>query len=204
MEIKDLIEGDLFHEILLETYISKDVSRPRVRPVSGLPRDIRVEFPVKHRTNHPIGTRFRADVKVCQKHFSNGQPQGNPYLRADTKTIQLVADFHPADNLYAVRDSNSKSDRSYKYIRKTAENEEETHRSAEEQDLIDERRHNEIERLSKASKKTSKKTAKIRSEETSVHESADQPTVEAPGTKISKIISRLKRYLRSLLPFHLP
>ena len=40
--------------------------------------------------------------------------------------------------------------------------------SAEEQDLIDERRHNEIERLSKASKKTSKKTAKIRSEETSV------------------------------------
>jgi len=40
--------------------------------------------------------------------------------------------------------------------------------SAEEQDLIDERRHNEIERLSKASKKTSKKTAKIRSEGTSV------------------------------------
>ena len=163
MEIKDLIEGDLFHEVLLETYIPKDVSRPRVRPVSVLPSDIRVEFPKNLRTNHPIGTRFRADVKVCQKHLSNGQPQGNPYLRADTKTIQLVADFHPADNLYAVPDSNSKSDRSYKYIRKAAKNKEETHR---------------------------------------FHDSADQPTVDAPGTKLSKIIHRLIKYLQSLLPFH--
>jgi 5-methylcytosine-specific restriction endonuclease McrA len=131
MGIDELIEGDLFVGILLETYAPKEVSRPRVRPISELPKDILVEFPRDLRTTHPIGTRFRADVKVCQKHLSNGELKGNKYLRADTKSIRLVSDFHPYDNLYAILDPNSVSDRSYKYIRSATKNEERTRRLRE-------------------------------------------------------------------------
>ena len=124
MEIDELIEGEIFDGILLETFRQASISRPRVRPISELPQDISVEFPRDLRTNHPIGTRFRADVKVCQKHYSDGKPKGNKYLRADTNTIRLVSDFYPEDKLYAVLDPNSFSDRTYKYIRSVAKHEE--------------------------------------------------------------------------------
>ena len=124
MEIDELIEGEIFDGILLETFRQASISRPRVRPISELPQDISVEFPRDLRTNHPIGTRFRADVKVCQKHYSDGELKGNKYLRADTNTIRLVSDFYPEDKLYAVLDPNSFSDRTYKYIRSVAKHEE--------------------------------------------------------------------------------
>ena len=73
MEISDLVIGDIYQGILLETYVPERVSRPRVRPISELPNDVQVEFPRQLRTTHPIGTRFIADVKVCQKHLSNGK-----------------------------------------------------------------------------------------------------------------------------------
>jgi hypothetical protein len=124
MEINDLIEGDSYQGILLETYVPQRVTRPGVRPISVLPQNVKVEFPRKLRTEHPIGTRFSADVKVCQKHSSDGTPKGNKYLRADTKSISIVGEFIPQNNLFATLDPNSIGDRSYNYIVSTKKNEE--------------------------------------------------------------------------------
>ena len=65
----DLEIGEWFEGVLLELFVpQKGSTRPRVRPVSDLPEGLRVEFPRDLRTATVIGTRFRADVKVCQKH----------------------------------------------------------------------------------------------------------------------------------------
>jgi HNH endonuclease len=44
------------------------ITRPRVRPLEYFPSWMRTEFPRDLREKHPIGTRFRADVTVKQKH----------------------------------------------------------------------------------------------------------------------------------------
>ena len=76
MNFKELKEDDTFDGILLETFRPEDTSRPRVRPVSELPNDILVEFPRNLRTEHPIGTRFCSNVKVCQKHNQDESLRG--------------------------------------------------------------------------------------------------------------------------------
>ena len=124
MEISDLIEGDSYQGIVVETYIPKKVSRPGVRPISVLPLNVKVEFPRELRAKHPIGTRFRVDVRVCQKHYSDGSPKGNKYLSADKNTISIVGDFIPKNNLFAILDPNALSDRSYNYIVSTKKDEE--------------------------------------------------------------------------------
>lgn len=111
-----LLIGDKFEGVLLETIKEESSSRPRVRPLEYFERDIRVEFPRNLREDNPIGTRFRADVKVSQK-TKNGQPYGNPYLVATNNTIIKMEDFVPSRIIQAIR-LNTVSDRAYDYIEK--------------------------------------------------------------------------------------
>ena len=127
MNFKDLKEDDTFEGVLLETFRPKGASRPRVRPVSELPNDILVEFPRNLRTEHPIGTRFRSNVKVCQKHNQDGSLRGKKYLSADNNTIKLVRKYHPIGNIYAIQIG----DRSFEYIKSTSKIEEQINRLRE-------------------------------------------------------------------------
>lgn len=77
----DMLVGRFYGHIELETCRDVDVSRPRVRPTGSFSPDIRVEFPRALRGMFPIGTRFMATVKVCQK-TNDGKPHGPPYLKA--------------------------------------------------------------------------------------------------------------------------
>jgi len=127
MNFKDLKEDDTFDGVLLETFRPKGASRPRVRPVSELLNDILVEFPRNLRTEHPIGTRFRSNVKVCQKHNQDGSLRGKKYLSADNNTIKLVRKYHPIGNIYAIQIG----DRSFEYIKSTSKIEEQINRLRE-------------------------------------------------------------------------
>lgn len=80
VDIASLV-GRFFGHIELETCRDPTVSRPRVRPVRSFSENIRVEFPRELREAFPIGTRFLATIKVCQKNIK-GEPHGPPYLRA--------------------------------------------------------------------------------------------------------------------------
>ena len=115
MDIKDLVENDLFEGVLLEIFRPKEMSRPRLRPVYELPRDILVEFPMNLRTENPIGTRFISNVKVCQKRNRDGNLRGRKYLCADKKSIKLVRDQTPLRKIYAVQKPGTVSDRSFEY-----------------------------------------------------------------------------------------
>jgi hypothetical protein len=113
--------NDVFEGIILETTIDNGISRPRVRPIEYFENDIRVEFPRYLREENPIGTRFRADVKVCQK-TSNNKPIGQLYLRANTNNIEKIENHKPIRNLFPIK-LNSISDRSYEYVTKHINNE---------------------------------------------------------------------------------
>ena len=106
-----LIIGDKFEGILLETI--KGSSRPRVKPLEYFDQEIRVEFPRHLREENPIGTRFRADVKISQK-TRNGKPFGNPYLVATDSSI-IILDYKPTQLIKAIK-LNTFSDRTYEYI----------------------------------------------------------------------------------------
>ncbi len=75
-----------------------------------------LEFPRPLRENNPLGTRFRADVKVCQKHWSDGRSKGPPYLRADTDTIVRANDYTPDRIIIAVQRAGTISGRAYDWI----------------------------------------------------------------------------------------
>ena len=94
MNIDDLDEADILEGILLETFRTKGVGsrrggKIRVRLVAELPKDIFVAFPIKLREKNPIGTRFHANVRVCQHHLQDGK-RSRKYLYAYTKSIKLV------------------------------------------------------------------------------------------------------------------
>ncbi|WP_160114700.1 HNH endonuclease signature motif containing protein [Aquimarina sp. AU474] len=99
----------------METIKGKSSSRPRVRPLEHFDKEIRVEFPRNLREENPIGTRFRADVKVSQK-TKNGEPSGNPYLVATDSSI-IKLEFKPSKSIKAIK-LNTVSDRAYEYIEK--------------------------------------------------------------------------------------
>lgn len=112
---RPLIEGNVHEDIMLETCCDDGVTRPRVRPISHFPADVRVEFPRALREEYPIGTRFRATVKVCQKHSShNGEPKGPPYLVASN--IGVIVQSIPDPGLRAKLQLGSISGRAYYYI----------------------------------------------------------------------------------------
>ena len=81
IEDPQAVVGRFFGDVELESCLDKGLSRPRVRPVTKFPEDMRIEFPFDLRHMFPIGTRFRATVKVIQKTMG-GKPHGRPYLRA--------------------------------------------------------------------------------------------------------------------------
>ena len=110
--------GDYFSGVLLETFKEARISRPRVRPVEMFAKDIRVEFPRALREDNPLGTKFRALVKVAQKtNKKTGKIIGDPYLVATDKTIQLIKDYSPIKQIYAI----PISDRLYEYTSETQE-----------------------------------------------------------------------------------
>ena len=112
--------GDYFSGVLLETFKEKGISRPRVRPVEMFSDDIRVEFPRSLREDNPIGTQFRALVKVAHKtNKKTGKKVGVPYLVATNESIDLVKDYSPIKQIYAI--PKPKGDRLYKYVSETPE-----------------------------------------------------------------------------------
>ncbi len=90
--------GQFFGGVVLETCVDVGVSRPRVKAVSVFPATTRVEFPRSLRETFPIGTCFKATVKVCQKTV-DGEANGPPYLKA--YDIAVIADTIPDQGLLA-------------------------------------------------------------------------------------------------------
>lgn len=135
MTMLDVRVGDDFVGVLLETYRDPEASRPRVRPVEQLPQHLRTEFPRNLRASVPLGTRFRANVKICQKHLPNGQPKGRPYLRASENSIEIVSNYKPEQNIQAIKQSNSRSGLAYYYVKyeQKAENPQDTFANLREQ-----------------------------------------------------------------------
>ncbi len=111
----ELIIGDRFEGVLLETIKGKRSSRPRVSPLEYFDQEIRVEFPRHLREDNPLGTRFRSDVKVSQK-TKNGEPWGKPYFVATDSSI-IKLDYTPKKSIQAIK-LNTASDRAYDYIEK--------------------------------------------------------------------------------------
>jgi len=115
----DLVVGERFEGVLLEVFRPESgsgTSRPRVRPVEGLPRGLFVQFPRRLREEHPIGTRFRADVKVCQRYDKqNGTPE-RMFLFATNRTIRLADNANVNSSVRAVRTPGSVSGRAYDYV----------------------------------------------------------------------------------------
>jgi HNH endonuclease len=109
-------DGDFFEGVLLETFRDYQVSRPRVRPVELLPQWLKVEFPRDLREANPIGTVFRADVYVRQKHYPNGAPKGPLYLRAENSTITKLAEPTTNEVQVARQQRGTISGRAYEYI----------------------------------------------------------------------------------------
>lgn len=107
--------GLFFENVELETCRDEHVSRPRVRPRNQFHQNMRVEFPRKLREMFPIGTRFVATVKVCQK-TEDGRAKGPPYLRA--YDIAVVAQSVPDFGLIAKVKKGSISGLSYEYTPK--------------------------------------------------------------------------------------
>lgn len=107
-----MMVGHFFGGVELETCTDPGVSRPRVKPVTDFPPDMRVEFPRKLREMFPIGTRFKATVKVCQKHV-DGKPHGPPYLKA--YDIAVIASSVKDEGLMARVKKGSISGLAYEY-----------------------------------------------------------------------------------------
>ena len=113
MNLDDLI-GESFKGVVLETCRDKKVTRPRVRAVEQFSEDTRVEFPRKFRELFPIGTQYKATVKVCQKHNADGSRRGQPYLNATE--IALIPDSVPDEGLVAQVRAGSVSGLAYTYV----------------------------------------------------------------------------------------
>ena len=112
-----LNEGTYHKGVLLQTYQDGSVSRPRVRPVSHFEENVNVRFPRKLREDFPIGTMFRACVKVCQKHWNhNGEPKGQPYLHVDEADIEVIIQSIPDPGLRAKLKPGTVSGRAYIYV----------------------------------------------------------------------------------------
>lgn len=113
--IKSMI-GKTIRGVTLETCtdLSKGITRPRVRPKDTFPSNMRVEFPRKLRELFPIGTEYKATVKVCQKHNADGSPKGEPYLRASD--IALIPESIKDEGLIAKVRAGSVSGLAYEYV----------------------------------------------------------------------------------------
>lgn len=109
----DKFVGRFFGHIELETCRDDSISRPRVRPIGSFSPQTRVEFSRTLREMFPIGTRFMATVKVCQKHI-DGKPYGPPYLKAYDVAV-IVASVSDPGLMAKVR-KGSMSGLAYDYV----------------------------------------------------------------------------------------
>ena len=109
--------GDFYEGVLLETCRdeNRSITRPRVRPLEYFPKWMRVEFPRSLREKHHIGTRFRADVTVGQKHWSSGAAKGPLYLAAKPSSIVRDISYTPEIKLMAVPKPGTISGRAHDY-----------------------------------------------------------------------------------------
>ena len=62
----------------------------------------------------PIGTRYKATVKVCQKKDAKGKPTGRPYLSASE--VALLPESVPDAGLIAQVKAGSISGLAYRYV----------------------------------------------------------------------------------------
>jgi hypothetical protein len=109
--------GEFYEGVLLETCRdeNRSITRPRVRPLEYFPKWMRVEFPRSLREKYPIGTRFRADVTVGQKHWSSGAAKGPPYLAARPPSIVREVGYTPEIKIMAVTKPGTISGRAHDY-----------------------------------------------------------------------------------------
>jgi hypothetical protein len=110
--------GDFYEGVLLETCRDEDrsITRPRVRPLECFPSWMRTEFPRHLREDYPIGTRFRADVTVKQKHWGDGSEKGPPYLVAATSSIVREVGYTPHPTIMAIQKPGTLSGRAHDYV----------------------------------------------------------------------------------------
>ena len=113
MNIDEMV-GEYFKGVRLETCREKKVTRPRVRAAEQFPEDTLVKFPRKLRELFPIGTQYKATVKVCQKHNADGSKRGKPYL--DATDVALIPESVPDEGLVAQVKEGSISGLAYKYV----------------------------------------------------------------------------------------
>ena len=104
--------GQFFGGVELETCTDVGISRPRVKSITIFPATMRVEFPRRLRELFPLGTRFKATVKVCRKTV-DGKDHGPPYLKA--YDIAVIAASVPDEGLMAQVRKGSISGLSYEY-----------------------------------------------------------------------------------------
>lgn len=109
--------GQFFGNIELETCRENGISRPRARPTNNFPPNTHTEMSRTLREMFPIGTKFIATVKVCQKHRTDGSAYGTPYLKV--YDLALVPDSVPDEGLIAKVKAGSVSGLSYEYFYKT-------------------------------------------------------------------------------------
>ena len=114
------IEGQVYYGVTLKTHtddISSGISRPRVKPIDSFDESVRVEFPRNLRELFPIGTEFKATVKVCQKHNKDGRARGAPYLKA--YDVSVIVSSVSNEGLIAKVKAGSVSGLAYEYKYKT-------------------------------------------------------------------------------------
>jgi uncharacterized protein YllA (UPF0747 family) len=107
--MEEFSHNDRFENVLLETFreFGVGISRPRVRALDERLRSLGVSFPRALREEHPISTRFRADVTYTQ------QSGKAPYLRTDNKSISVEREFRLNFIEWAIVRPGSASGRSY-------------------------------------------------------------------------------------------
>jgi 5-methylcytosine-specific restriction endonuclease McrA len=104
--------GDHFSGVLLETFRDTRRARTRIRPLEIFPDEMRVGgFPKITRDQQPLGSRFRALVKVCQRE------DGEIFLWATPRTIELEEDYSPIRQISAI----PKKDQKCEYVENSDE-----------------------------------------------------------------------------------
>ena len=111
--MSDLTIGEFHSEVLLELIKDRGVSRPRMKPINKFPEDLRVEVSRQLRKDFPLGTKFEARVKVCQKHVK-GKPSGPPYLKV--YGIGVIVSSVKDKGIVAKLDPTGADGRKYFYI----------------------------------------------------------------------------------------
>ena len=108
--------GGFRDEVEMELVKDKGISPPRMKPLTDFPEVDRVEVSRTLGESFPLGTRFMARVKVCQKHNRDGTSLGSPYLKA--YRVGVVVSSISDKGFVAKLDPTGVDGRKYYYIYK--------------------------------------------------------------------------------------